>query len=672
MQELKQVLDEKCITAIRMLAADAVEKARSGHPGMPLGAAPLIYVLWNKFLKHNPSNPHWFDRDRFILSAGHGSALLYAMLHLTGYDVSLEEIKNFRQWGSKTAGHPEYGHTPGVEATTGPLGQGFGMGVGMAIAEQVLARQFNREQLAVVDHYTYAIVSDGDLMEGISSEAASLAGFLKLGKLIYLYDQNFISIEGSTDLTFTEDIQQRFTAHNWHVVKVDDGNNIESLETAIREAQQVKNQPSLIIARTHIGYGSPKQDNQNSHGEPLGTDAMAATRKFFGWGCEPFHIPQDVAEYMHGAVEKGKQFEKDWQSLFEHYKQTYPSHASLLEKQYAGELPENWDDAIKNFVFSTDEKPMATRTASGKIMNLLAEKIPHLIGGSADLAPSTKTFLSKYGSLGSIHSDGKEQRNIHFGVREHAMGAAVNGMALHGGIIPYGSTFLVFSDYMRPSIRLAALMNVHSLFVFTHDSIGVGEDGPTHQPIEHVMSLRLIPNLLDFRPGDANETLAAWRLAVELKRPAVFFLSRQNLPVLDTKRYPVLEGVSKGAYILSESGTGKPDIILLATGSEVFLAVQAQEQLKEKGIHARVVSMPSWKLFEEQSLQYRNAVLLPAIKKRIAIEAGITLGWQKWVGSEGAIIGIDRFGASAPGEIVMKQFGFSVDAIVKHSCDLLS
>jgi transketolase len=659
MMKRKTDLKELCVNTIRMLAVDAVEKAKSGHPGMPLGAAPIIYILFTKFLRHNPENPKWFNRDRFVLSAGHGSALLYAVLHLCGYDLSLDELKNFRQWESKTPGHPEYWCAPGVEATTGPLGQGFGMGVGMAIAERFLAARYNKKDYPLIDHYTYAVVSDGDLMEGVSSEAASLAGHLGLGKLIYLYDDNHVSIEGSTDLTFTEDVCKRFEAYRWHVQRVSDGNDLNAIETAVKKAQKDK-RPSLIAVRTHIGFGSPKQDSASAHGEPLGADALKKTKKFFRWPEDKlFYVPDEVKTEFIKVTEKGKLLENEWLALSERYRESFPSEYREFENEMKKELPAGWERAVP--VFEGDAFS-ATRESSGKVINALAKVIPNIIGGSCDLAPSTKTIIEGGGDAGPQFAGG---RNIHFGVREHSMGTIVNGMALHGGAIPYGSTFLVFSDYMRPPIRLAAMMGIHSIFIFTHDSIGLGEDGPTHQPVEQLMSLRAIPNLIVIRPADANETAAAWRIAIERKKPVALILTRQKVPILVPSRYPVIEGVSKGAYILIGGGE-RPDIILAATGSEVHLAVAAHEKLKGEGINARVVSMPSWELFEEQSKEYRQKVL-PHDVPKLAVEAGITLGWQKWTGGKGAVIGIDGFGASAPGDIVMEKFGFTVENVVSKA-----
>lgn len=667
-------LDELCINTIRFLAVDAVEAANSGHPGMPLGAAPMAYVVWDRFLRHNPKNPSWFNRDRFVLSAGHGSALLYALLHLYGYDLPLEEIKCFRQWGSKTPGHPEYGLTPGVEVTTGPLGQGFANGVGMAIAEQFLANCFNLPKFPVIDHYIYAIVSDGDLMEGVSSEAASLAGTLNLDKLIYLYDDNHISIEGETDLAFCESVKRRFEAYNWHVVQVMDGNDLEQIEKAILSAQAEKEKPSLITVRTHIGYGSPLQDTEVVHGAPLGHENLLATKKALNWPLEPsFYIPDEALKHFRVAIQNGVTFETEWQHLLEAYRHKDPKLAAQIDQVIRGTLPANWQERLPSF--NPKDGPIATRSASGKIMNVLNEalhtvgKAPQhfLIGGSADLAPSTKTTLIGYGSFGfdKIHA-----HNIHFGVREHAMGAIANGIALHSNFIPYTATFLVFSDYMRPAIRLAALMQTHVVFIFTHDSIALGEDGPTHQPIEHLASLRTIPGLTVIRPADANETVMAWKIAIERKGPTALILTRQNLPILDLTQFTVKEGVPRGAYILFEPDSGNLDLILIATGSEVHLAIATREKLHQQGVKARVVSMPSWELFEEQPEGYKRQLLPPSVPK-LAIEAGVTTGWSKYVGTKGKIIGLSRFGASGPGAVVYEKLGFNVQNVIRNVMELL-
>ncbi len=659
-------LEQLSINTIRMLAADMVEKANSGHPGMPLGAAPMAYVLWTRFMRYNPSDPGWVDRDRFVLSAGHGSALLYAMLHLTGYDLSLHDLKDFRQWGSKTPGHPEYGVAPGVEATTGPLGQGFAMGVGMALAERFLAQQFNRDGFPMVDHYTYAIVSDGDLMEGVASEAASLAGTLGLGKLIYLYDDNHISIEGNTDLAFTEDRLARFAAYGWHTVQVDDGNDVAAMAAAVEAAQAETQRPSIIAVRTEIGFGSPKVNTSGVHGEPLGAEALEATRQNLSCPLGAFCIPDEVAHFFHACQVKGVEAQEKWQKMFSHYSEAHPELARRFQNQLAGELPKHWDSEVP--VFAADEK-IATRAASGKVLNALASKVPNLVGGSADLAPSNKTMIA--GSPDMRPGQDPGGRNIHFGVREHAMGAVVNGMALHGGMIPYGGTFFVFADYMRPALRLSAIMGCHSIWIFTHDSIGVGEDGPTHQPIEQLMSLRSMPGFTVLRPAEGNETAAAWRVALQHKHgPVALVLTRQKLPCLDPEEYPVAKGVAKGAYVLSES-EGKPELLLLATGSEVTLALAAQAELAEKGVAARVVSMPSWELFAAQDQDYRDKVLPPKVRARVAIEAGAVLGWERYVGLDGAVVGLERFGESAPGPVVMDKLGFNVEHVVKTALRVL-
>jgi transketolase len=667
-------LDEKCINTIRFLAVDMVEKARSGHPGLPLGAAPMAYVLWDRFLRHNPSNPSWINRDRFILSAGHGSALLYSLLHLYGYPLSLNELKQFRQWGSKTPGHPEYSIAEGIEATTGPLGQGFAMGVGIALAEKFLENCFNTPAFSIINHFIYSIVSDGDLMEGVSAEAASLAGTLNLNKLIYLYDDNHISLAGPTDFVFEENVQHRFEAYGWNVLKVQDGNNLEAIEESIRKAQKQNEKPSLIIIRTHIGYGSPKQDTSVAHGQPLGPEAVLQTKKSLDWPTgKTFYISKETLKHFRLAINKGNKLEIEWKNLLDNYRQAEPELANQFDQVLTGEFPANWKSYLE--FFSSKEDPIATRDASGKVMNVLSEKLhtlgraPHhfLIGGSADLAPSTKTILLGYGDFGFSKACA---HNIHYGVREHAMGAIANGMALHSHFIPYTATFLVFSDYMRPPIRLAALMKTHVIFVFTHDSIGLGEDGPTHQPIEQLMSLRAIPNLTVIRPADANETTAAWQVAIERKGPVVLVFTRQKLSILETKKYPIKKGVPRGAYILSETSSNKVDIILIATGSEVHLALTTQKKLKKMGINSRIVSMPSWELFEEQSLAYKKSVLHPDIPK-LAIEAGVTLGWQKYVGLNGDVIGLNHFGSSAPGKIVYSNLGFNVDNVVNRVLKLL-
>ncbi len=663
-------LDKLCINTIRTLAMDGVQKANSGHPGAPMGLAPLAYVLWTKFLRYNPRNPEWHNRDRFILSGGHASMLHYSLLYLAGYDLPLDELKQFRQWESRTPGHPEYGLTPGVETTTGPLGQGIGNAVGMAMAERWLAERFNRPGYPIVDHYFYVTAGDGDMMEGISSEAASLAGHLRLSKLVLFYDDNHISIEGSTDLTFTEDVPHRFESQGWHVQSVDDGNNdLESISAAILAAQAEKERPSLIALRTHIAYGSPnKQDTAEAHGAPLGEDEILLTKKKLGWEWEePFHVPEESLERFRESVSRGSDQEAEWDKLFEAYSKEYPDLAKEYNMFMNGELPEGWKDAIP--VFPADDAGAATRSSSGEVLNALAPQIPNLVGGSADLAPSTKTNLDDYDSISADNFSG---RNLHFGVREHAMGAVVNGMALHGGLIPYGATFLVFTDYMRPTLRLAAIMGIPSIFVYTHDSICVGEDGPTHQPVEHVAALRVIPNLVVIRPADANETAVAWRVALESKdRPVALALTRQNLPTLDRTKFSSADGLAKGAYILLDPEDGTPDIILIASGSEVSLVLEASEQLREKGVKVRVVSMPSWELFDEQDQAYRDKVLPSSVTTRLAVEAGSTQGWHRYAGSAGDVIGLDRFGASAPGDTVYEQLGFTAERVVERALAII-
>jgi transketolase len=677
-------LDQLCINSIRMLSVDAVEKAKSGHPGAPMGLAPSAYVLWTRFLKHHPRNPSWPDRDRFVLSAGHGSMLLYSLLYLTGYDLSLDQIKQFRQWGSQTPGHPERGLTPGVETTTGPLGQGFGNGVGTAMAEAYLAARYNRPGCEIFDHFTYGIVSDGDLMEGVASEAASLAGHLKLGKLIYLYDNNHISLAASTELTFTEDCARRFEAYGWHTQAVDDGNDLDAVDRALHAARVETARPSLILVRTHIGYGSPgKQDTFEAHGAPLGEEEARLTKKNLGWPLEPpFYVPEEALAHFREAIRKGAEAEAKWKDKFSKYARTFPDMAKELEQVIHGDLPEGWAEAIPNF--PADAKGLATRVASGKILNAIAPKLPTLIGGSADLNPSTYTVLREMGDFESPQSKATDNqgsssggwsyagRNLHFGVREHGMGATLNGMAAHGGIIPFGATFLMFSDYMRPAIRLAALMELRVIYVFTHDSIGLGEDGPTHQPVEQLASLRAIPCLIVIRPCDANETAAAWRVAIESRdRPVALVLTRQNVPTWDRNQFAAAEGLRRGAYVLADAPDSRPDLILIATGSEVALVVAARQKLLEQRIHARVVSMPSWELFDAQPREYRDAVLSPSVRARLAVEAARTQGWHRYVGDAGDIIGIDRFGASAPGNVVMEKLGFTVDHVVERARALL-
>ncbi len=655
--------DQLNVNTIRFLAVDAVQQANSGHPGLPLGAAPMAYVLWDRFLRHDPVDPTWPNRDRFILSPGHGSAMLYALLHTYGYDLPLEEIRRFRQYGSMTPGHPEHGHTPGVEATTGPLGQGFGMGVGMAMAERFLAAHFNRPGFPVVDHYTYAIVSDGDLMEGVASEAASLAGTLGLGKLVYLYDDNHISIEGGTDIAFREKVEQRFDSYGWHVVKVDDGGDLDAVEAAIGLAQSDLDRPSLVMVRNHIGFGSPKQDTAGAHGEPLGTEGVRLTKEALGFPAEPaFHVPEAAAAHFAAVRDRGADDHAAWNELLERYRSEHPDVATQFDQAMAGELPDGWDSEIPRF----DPGTMSTREAGGKVMNAIAQGHPTFTGGSADLSPSTKTLLIGYGDFGFDDACG---HNLHFGIREHAMGAFVNGMALHGGVLPYGATFFVFADYLRPAIRLSALMQTHVIFVFTHDSIVVGEDGPTHQPVEHLASLRSIPGLTVLRPADANETAAAWRAAVQRPGPTAIVLSRQGLPVLDPDT--AADGVSRGAYVVHAAEAAQPDLVLIATGSEVGLALLSAEELENRDIRTRVVSMPSWELFREQPAEYREA-LLPALTPKLAIEAAHPIGWREFVGSGGDVVALDRFGASGPGAEVYAELGFTVEHVVARAVTLTS
>lgn len=663
-QKVSHDLDQLCINTARILSVDMSEKANSGHPGLPLGAAPMAYTLWDRILRHNPANPRWANRDRFILSAGHGCELLYSLLHLTGYKISLDDLQNFRQWGSKTSGHPEHDPDLGIEATTGPLGQGIAMAVGMALAESHLAARFNREGFPVVDHFTFVLAGDGDLMEGVSSEAASLAGTLQLGKLIVLYDDNHVSLDATTDHVFTESRADRFRSFGWHVISVPDGNDTEAIDAAIREAKAEKQKPSFIAVRTHIGYGSPLHDSPKVHGEPMGPENARATRQNLGWPeLPPFSVPAEAQTHYREAIPRGTALEKEWNGLFARYSEKYPELAGQLTSMMDGVFPENWDSKLPSFLPS--EGSISTRDASGKAMNAIAAVLPGFIGGSADLAGSNRTTLKGLGDLGFGDNQG---RNIHFGVREHAMAAMVNGIALHGGLIPFGGTFFCFSDYMRPSLRLAALMQAHSTFIFTHDSIGLGQDGPTHQPIEHLTSLRAMPGLTVFRPADANETAAAWRAAIELPGPSALVLTRQALPVLDPKQYNVSAGVAKGAYILLDAAN--PDLVLVATGSEVQLALEAGHALAKSAIKARVVSMPSWELFAKQPVEYRDLVL-PINVPALAIEAGATLGWYKWVGRTGDVIGLDHFGASAPGEVVMEKLGFTVDNVIQRAQRLL-
>jgi transketolase len=674
-----QRLETLAINTIRMLSVDAVQQANSGHPGLPMGAASMAYVLWQEFLKHNPKDPHWPDRDRFVLSAGHGSMLLYSLLHLTGYDLSLEQVKNFRQLGSQTPGHPERGHTAGVEVTTGPLGQGFANGVGMAIAEAFLAATFNRPGHEIVDHYTYGIVSDGDVMEGVAMEAASLAGHLGLGKLIYLYDQNHITLAASANLSFTEDVELRFKAMGWHTVSID-GMSTNEVRDALEEARSVADKPSLILARTTIGYGSPKkQDTFGVHGSPLGPDEVKATKENLDWPVEPaFYLPEESLSHFRDAIARGEEAEAAWKTQFEAYAEAFPEEAAAFTKAIAGELPDGWDADLPTW--KPGDKPVATRKASEAVIQAFFPKVPTFIGGSADLNPSTNTGMKNAGdfsppSLGDDAVQGAlgggfnyAGRNIHFGIREHAMGSSVNGMAAHGGVIPFGATFLVFSDYMRPAVRLSALSHLKSIWVFTHDSIAVGEDGPTHEPVEHVMSLRLIPQLTVIRPADANETAEAWRAALTSSTPTALILSRQDLPIID--RSGGKGNVLDGAYVVKDVN-GEPDIVLIGTGSETQLAVSAAELLAEHGFKARVVSMPSWELFEAKSAEYRAGVLGPDSTPRLSVEAGVTIGWQRYTGANGRQVGIDTYGASGPGSQVLKHFGFTKEHVAAEALRLL-
>lgn len=661
-------IDQQSINTIRFLAADAVEQARSGHPGTPMGAAPLTYVLWNRFLRHNPSNPHWPNRDRFVLSPGHASMLLYALLHLTGYDLSLDELRRFRQWESATPGHPEYGQTPGVEVTTGPLGQGFAHAVGMAMGERHLAARYNRPGHEIIDHFTYALVSDGDLQEGVASEAASLAGTLELGKLIFLYDDNGIQIEGSTRLAFTENVVRRFEAYGWQVLGPIDGMDLDALEAAIADAQANPLQPSLIVCKTTIGYGSPQQGTAKVHGEPLGEANLQTAKLALGWPAQPaFFVPDAVRLHMGAALSRGVAVETAWNEQFDAFMAAYPADAAQLRAALAGELPADWDKDLAA-LFPDDAPAMATREASGKVLNALAQRLPTLFGGSADLAPSTKTLLAGRGDFAAAHYAGQ---NLHFGVREHAMGAIANGLALHGGVIPYTATFLTFADYMRPPMRLAALMGIRAIYVFTHDSIGLGEDGPTHQPIEHLMTLRSVPNLTVVRPADARETAQAWREAIRNERgPTALVLSRQNLPLISGNK--AVEGVGRGAYILWQSNDAQPDVLLIATGSEVAIALAAAQQLADEGVNVRLVSMPSWELFDRQPAAYRHHVLPPTVRTRVAVEAGQVLGWEHYVGLDGAVVGMRSFGASAPASVLYERFGITPAAIATQVKNLLA
>jgi len=677
-------LDLSAVNTIRFLAIDAVQRANSGHPGMPLGAAPMVYTLWTRFLKHNPRNPKWFNRDRFVLSAGHGSMLLYSLLHLTGYDLSLDEIKHFRQWGSITPGHPEHGLTPGVETTTGPLGQGFANGVGMAIAEAYLAARYNKPGFDMVDHFTYGLVSDGDMMEGVAAEAASLAGHLKLGKLIYLYDSNEITLASATPVTYTEDYAKRFEAYGWHVLAVEDGNDIDAIDNAITDAQREVEKPSLIIVKTHIGYGSPnKQDTCAAHGSPLGKEEVKLTKENLKWPVEPeFLIPEDALFHFRKAVEQGKKMESEWANMFLAYDSKYPDIATQLHNVINGKIENSWEANVP--LFAPDEKGIATRISSGKVMQSISKVFPEFVGGSGDLNSSTHTELKEEGNFESPFMEvGDTQgsagggwsyagRNLQFGVREHGMASISNGMAAHGGIIPFCSTFLTFSDYMRPAIRLSALMELKVIFIFTHDSIGLGEDGPTHQPIEHLAALRSIPRLIVIRPGDANEVIEAWKVIMDSpKTPVALVLSRQEVPILDRNAFSSAQGLRYGAYILSDVPNKNPELILIASGSEVGLIVEAGKELRNKGIPVRLVSMPSWELFEQQTPAYKNSIFPSSVYTKIVVEAGVSQGWEKYAGERGAVIGINKFGASAPGEVVMREYGFTVDNICNRAMELL-
>ncbi len=686
MKEFDEV-DASCVDTLRFLSVDMVQKADSGHPGLPLGAAPMAWVLWSRFLRHDPADPHWPDRDRFVLSAGHGSALLYSLLYLTGYDLSIDELGQFRQWGSRTPGHPERGHTPGVEITTGPLGQGVSNAVGMAIAEAQLAARYNRTGHGVVDHRTFVIASDGDLMEGVASEAASLAGHLKLGKLVVLYDDNSVTLAAGTPITFSEDRAARFAAYGWHVQTVDDGNDLDAIAQAIDSACVEHERPSLISVRTHIGYGSPEQGSYKVHGSALGEKNVAATKRTLGWPEEPaFLVPDDARDRAREAVDRGARLAKEWERRLAAYRSAFPDDGAEFDQRLRAELPDGWDSSIPSF--PADAKGLATRAAGGKVLNAIAAHLPALTGGSADLDPSTYTALEGMGDFNPPPASPPAAqdtpngpwsyagRNIHFGVREHAMGAILNGLAAHGAMLPFGATFLTFSDYMRPPMRLAALMGLQVFYVFTHDSIALGEDGPTHQPVEQIAGLRAVPGLNVIRPCDANETAVAWRLAIETRdRPTALILTRQKVPVLDRGVFASAEGLRRGAYVLKDFGRSDqapPALILIATGSEVSLALQAAEQLASEGIPTRVVSMPCWELFEAQDVAYRESVLPPGLRARMAIEAASPMGWERWIGDQGDVIAVDRFGASAPGGEVMRRYGFDVENVVRQAKGLLA
>jgi transketolase len=681
-------LDQSCVNTIRFLSVDMVEKASSGHPGLPMGAAPLAYVLWTRFLRHNPKNPRWWDRDRFVLSAGHGSALLYSLLHLTGYELSLDQLERFRQWGSETPGHPESHVTVGVEASTGPLGQGVGNALGMAIGEAHLAARYNRPGHELFHHFTYVLASDGDLMEGVASEASSLAGHLGLGRLIALYDNNHVTLSATTPIAFTEDVAARYRAYGWHVEELDDGNDLRAIERAIQSAKDVRDRPSLISVRTVLGYGAPdKQGTFAAHGSPLGAEETRKAKQSLGWPKEPpFYVPDEALAHFRSAVDRGRQLEAAWSDALDAYGRDFPELAKEIKRRFSGDLPDGWAADLPTF--AADAKGLATRKASEAVMQAVARTVPEVVGGSGDLDPSTYTWLKEDGDLESPQRSSRSVqglvgggwgyggRNVHFGVREHAMAATVNGLVYHGGFVPFAATFLIFSDYMRPSIRLAALAELHAIFVFTHDSIGLGEDGPSHQPIEQLASLRAIPNLLVLRPCDANETRWAWQTALEQRdRPTVLVLTRQHVPTLDRALYAPADLLRRGAYVLNPPASGDrqaPDVILIATGSEVALIVAAESILRKVGVRARLVSMPSWRLFEEQPADYRESVLPAAVTGRLAVEAASPLGWERWTGLGGAIIGIDRFGASAPGATVFREYGFTVEHVVDEALALVS
>ncbi|RUL65861.1 transketolase [Dyella dinghuensis] len=677
-------LDQQCINTIRFLSVDMVQKADSGHPGMPLGASPTAYVLWTRWLHHHPRNPKWANRDRFVLSPGHASAMLYSLLHLTGYDLPLDQIKQFREWGSMTPGHPELGHTPGVEITTGPLGQGAANAVGMAMAEAQLAARYNRPGHMVIDHRTYAMVSDGDMMEGVVAEASSLAGHLKLGKLTFIYDDNRVTLSAGTDITFSEDRAARYAAYGWHIVNVADGNDLAAIQAALQAAKDETERPTFIVVRTHIGYGSPEQDSFESHGSPLGEPNVLKTKQKLGWPEEPqFLIPDQALTHFREAIDRGARDEAAWNEHMNAYAKAFPELSAELQGSLRGELPAHWDESIP--IFPASAKGVATRDASRDVMNAIAARLPSLTGGSADLDPSTKTVLKGFGDFNPPAVKGEdlqgsdkggwsyEGRNIHYGIREHAMGAIVNGLAAHGGVIAYGATFFIFSDYMRPPMRLAALSHLHVIHVFTHDSIGLGQDGPTHQPVEQLANLRAIPNFTVIRPADANETAEAWRVAVETRdRPVALVLTRQAVPTLDRNRYAAANGLRRGAYVLSDAPNGKPQLILIASGSEVGLIVAAADVLQEQGIAVRCVSMPSWELFEALPKAERDAVLPPSVTARLAVELGVSQGWDRYIGPHGDMLGVERYGASAPGEIVIREYGFTVDNVCARAKALLA